>query len=78
MNSARKQLVNLIKSRQALAKEIKDYNFRYYFVRRANEDIQELENNTSVEVTDEMVAQAEKDVKQMERIKVVQNSIYIV
>eukprot|EP00344_Euplotes_crassus_P001858 CAMPEP_0197003554 /NCGR_PEP_ID=MMETSP1380-20130617/8451_1 /TAXON_ID=5936 /ORGANISM="Euplotes crassus, Strain CT5" /LENGTH=78 /DNA_ID=CAMNT_0042422091 /DNA_START=14 /DNA_END=250 /DNA_ORIENTATION=+ len=78
MNAGRKQLVNLIRARAALASEIQDYNFRHYFVRRATEDLSTVESDTAYKISDEMIGSAEKDVKQMERIKTVQNSIYIV
>ena len=78
MNWIKKELIQLIKARGAIAQEITDYNFRSYFVRRANEDVEALEKDDKTEVTAEMVAEAQKSVKQMERIKVVQNSIYIV
>ena len=77
MNSARSKLIKLVKSRGAIAKEIQDYNFRYYFVRRAKEDVEKYEANESLEVTPEMIEEQEKQVKQMERIKIVHNSIYL-
>ena len=56
INMLKKQLIQLIKARGAIAQEITDYNFRSYFVRRANEDVETLEKDESVEVTNEMVA----------------------
>ena len=43
INMLKKQLIQLIKARGAIAQEITDYNFRSYFVRRANEDVETLE-----------------------------------
>ena len=56
MNWIKKELIQLIKARGAIAQEITDYNFRSYFVRRANEDVEALEKDDKTEVTAEMVA----------------------
>ena len=77
MNQAKTKLVNIFKTKAGVAKEIKDYNFRYYFVRRANEEINKLEQDHSLEVTPEMIDTQEKEVRQMKRIRTVHNSIYI-
>ena len=67
-----------MKSRTTTSGIINLLHYRYYFERIAKDEVAKIEDDSNYEVTQEMVQKAENDVKQMERIKVVQNSVFIV
>lgn len=68
----RTQLINILRQGASTSNKFADYNFRSYFVAKFNTQIKQIEADSNMIITEQMVKKAEQDLGMVTRQTTIQ------